>query len=165
MTEADQIQEGSWDRWDPLVKGAATGAAIVVVVFLVIVGVLYFASDYEFASAAPAPSDEPVAGGGGGTAPSLDGMALAAQTGCVACHSTDGSVIVGPSWQGIAGSTRTLDDGSGVVADRAYLVRSITSPNDQIVEGFNANLMPNSYSDLLSAEEIEAIAAYIETLS
>jgi cytochrome c551/c552 len=164
MAEAHETQEAGGDRWDPLVKGAATGAAIVLVVFLIIVGIIYFSSDYEFATAAPAPSDEPVAGGGGAPASSLDGMALAAQTGCVACHSTDGSVIVGPSWQGVAGSTRSLDDGSSVVADRSYLVRAIKAPNEQIVEGFNANLMPNSYSDLLSPEEIDAIAAYIETL-
>ncbi|MDX1437262.1 MAG: cytochrome c oxidase subunit II, partial [Anaerolineales bacterium] len=33
------------------------------------------------------------------------GALWATQFGCVACHSVDGSIIVGPSWKGICGST------------------------------------------------------------
>ncbi len=53
--------------------------------------------------------------------PEERGAQLAQQYGCVACHSTDGSILVGPSWKGVFGHEVTLADGSTVTADEAYL--------------------------------------------
>jgi cytochrome c oxidase subunit 2 len=84
--------------------------------------------------------------------------------GCVACHSFDGSVIVGPTWQGLAGSTVSLADGTSVVADGDYLISSILDPNLQIHDGFQPNVMPANFGERLSEEQIAQIVAFIQSL-
>jgi cytochrome c553 len=93
------------------------------------------------------------------------GEALAAEKGCVNCHSADGSRSVGPTWRGLAGSQVKLSDGSTVRAGDAYLKESIQLPSAKTVEGFPAGLMesvikPGSITDRQAAELI----AYIKTL-
>ena len=83
---------------------------------------------------------------------------------CMTCHSTDGSVILGPSWQGIYGSEETLTDGTTVTVDDEYIRESIIDPNAKVVEGFQPSVMPQNYGDTLSDEDIEAIIAFIESL-
>ena len=70
------------------------------------------------------------------------GEQLVAQYGCNACHSTDGSALVGPTWQGLYGTQETLDDGSTVAVDDEYVTESIQDPNAKITAGFTAGLMP-----------------------
>ena len=97
--------------------------------------------------------------------------------GCVACHTTDGTPGVGPTWQGLYQRQEQLTDGSTVTADDAYIINSIHDPNAQIVSGFNPNIMPQTYLEQFTAreQEIEAaepidldiaadIIAYIQTL-
>jgi cytochrome c oxidase subunit 2 len=98
------------------------------------------------------------------TAAAARGEALAASTGCLACHAIDGSAGTGPGWQGLAGSTVTLDNGETVVADDAYLFNSIVDPQSQIVAGFEA-VMPTTYSDSLSQAEIQDLVEYIKSLA
>lgn len=90
------------------------------------------------------------------------GKTLAAGQGCTGCHTTDGSTGVGPSWLGLFGSTETLDDGSTVDVDAAYLTEAIRDPDAKIVEGFFAGVMP-AY-DALTDEQVESLIAYIQTL-
>ena len=47
----------------------------------------------------------------------IDGMAIATANGCLACHSTDGSASVGPTWQGVLGIDRELASGQVVVGE------------------------------------------------
>jgi cytochrome c oxidase subunit 2 len=54
-----------------------------------------------------------------------------------------------------------LDDGTTVVADAAYLRRSVVDPQAQLVEGYTV-FMPTVD---LNADEVDAIVAYIEELS
>ncbi len=91
------------------------------------------------------------------------GAQLALQ--CLGCHSTDGSQLVGPTWQGLFGTQEMLADGSTVTVDEAYLRNSIINPNAQIVEGFPPSVMPAGYGDILSEEEIDDIIAYIKSLA
>jgi cytochrome c oxidase subunit 2 len=98
------------------------------------------------------------------TAAAARGEALAASTGCLACHAIDGSSGTGPGWQGLAGSTVTLDNGETVIADDAYLFNSIVDPQSQIVAGFEA-VMPTTYSDSLSEAEIQDLVEYIKSLA
>ena len=86
------------------------------------------------------------------------------QYGCTACHSFDGTQIVGPTWQGLAGSQVPLADGSSVLADEAYLQSSILDPNDQIHEGFQPNVMPVNFAEQLTEEQILEIIAFIQSL-
>lgn len=92
------------------------------------------------------------------------GRNWAQQFGCLACHSLDGTQIVGPSWLGIAGSQETLDDGSTVLVDAEYLYESIVDPNAKVVEGFPAGVMPQNYGETLSETQIEEIVAFILNL-
>lgn len=90
------------------------------------------------------------------------GQALAQSSGCIACHTTDGSPLVGPSWQGLWMSEAPLEGGETVTADAAYIRTSILSPNEQVVQGFTPT-MP-SFQGQLDDQEIADIIAYIQTL-
>ena len=85
---------------------------------------------------------------------------------CVACHSTDGSKLVGPSFKGLFGAKRTVEtDGTKreVIADESYIINSIFNPNDDIVEGFNKGLMTD-YNGKITEEEIKQFIEYIKSL-
>jgi cytochrome c oxidase subunit 2 len=110
--------------------------------------------------------------------PEARGEQFYVELGCNGCHSVDGSAGVGPTWQGIYLREELLTDGTTVIADDDYLRNSILNPNGQIVQGYNANVMPQNYPELiaeLEAEirtnegaEIDVIAdliAFMQTLS
>jgi cytochrome c oxidase subunit 2 len=82
--------------------------------------------------------------------------------GCNACHSVDGSVVIGPSFKGLYERTGELEDGASYTADENYIRQSILEPQEQIVEGFQP-VMP-SFKGILSDAEITAIIAYMKTL-
>jgi cytochrome c oxidase subunit II len=90
------------------------------------------------------------------------GQQLYTQQGCATCHSTDGSVRVGPTWKGIFGATHAMTDGTRVVVDENYLRESILQPQARIREGF-APSMP-TYQGRLKDFEITALIEYIKTL-
>lgn len=91
------------------------------------------------------------------------GKQVATSAGCTACHSIDGSPLVGPSWKGIFGATSTFVDGSSATVDEAYLHESIVDPAAKIVEGFQ-DLMPKNFSQTLTETEITGLIEYIKTL-
>ncbi|MYF63147.1 MAG: cytochrome c oxidase subunit II [Rhodothermaceae bacterium] len=81
--------------------------------------------------------------------------------GCISCHSLDGSITFGPSFLGLAGSTRSFTDGTSAVADDNYLRMSIVNPTQEIVEGFLPT-MPPQYATILSTEQIDALVEFIK---
>lgn len=93
------------------------------------------------------------------------GRQLFQRTGCVACHSTDGTAEgrVGPTMKGLFGSDRTFKDGSSAIADGEYIRVSLLEPGQKVVEGFEGE-MP-SFLGILSEKEVESIILYIQTLS
>jgi len=95
--------------------------------------------------------------------PVLKGQQLVQQYGCTTCHSLDGSIKIGPSWKELYESTVTLDDGSTIFADQAYLTSSILEPNLYVHEGFPSNVMP-SFNEILDQTQVESIVAFIESL-
>lgn len=84
------------------------------------------------------------------------------EKGCNACHSVDGSKIVGPSFKGIFGHKVELQDGSTVDVDENYIRESILEPQAQVVKGYQP-VMP-SFKGILSDEDITSVIAYIKTL-
>ena len=78
---------------------------------------------------------------------------------CFGCHSLDGSPSVGPTWQGLYGRQEQLADGSTITVDDQYIINSILHPADQVVAGFQPNLMPPDYADKIAAREQEIQAA------
>jgi cytochrome c oxidase subunit 2 len=98
--------------------------------------------------------------------PEPEGLKLLRSTGCLACHSLDGSKLVGPSFAGFYGSQRTVNESNTqktVTADEEYITSSIYDPNLEIVEGFARNLM-QSYRELLTEEQIAIITDYLKTI-
>jgi len=122
--------------------------------------IFFIANGVADASTPSAQAPTPVAAGEGDPAA---GETTASDAGCLACHSIDGTQLVGPSWLNIAGSERPLEDGSSVTADTAYIRESIVDPAANIVQGFTPS-MPATYGDTLSAQEIDNLVAYIESL-
>ncbi|NBC17944.1 MAG: cytochrome c oxidase subunit II [Bacteroidetes bacterium] len=110
--------------------------------------------------------DDWVESGGGSLEelpPAEAGELLYSRLGCNACHSVDGSRMVGPTFQGLYGKEgHAMADGSTVVADENYLRQSILQPGAQVVEGY-PNVMPASYANL-TEDEVSALIAYIESL-
>lgn len=99
-----------------------------------------------------------------------EGMSLAERgqkyykdKGCVACHSTDGTPMVGPSWKGIFGSEHTLADGSKVKVDENYLRESILQPNAKTVKGFAAGVMP-TFQGQLDENQVNSLIEFIKGL-
>jgi cytochrome c oxidase subunit 2 len=91
------------------------------------------------------------------------GYKLYQEKGCFACHSIDGSPRVGPTFKGLYGKTVTvLTDGKErkVVADEAYLQKSILEPNADIAKGFPAVMPPEQ----MTAQELREIVKYLEAL-
>jgi cytochrome c oxidase subunit 2 len=97
--------------------------------------------------------------------PVLVGEDLYSAKGCSGCHSIDGSRVVGPTWQGLYGEEVTFEDGTTAVADETYIRNSILDPNSAIVESFPAGVMPQNFSEQLSAVEVDQLVDYIKSLS
>ena len=79
--------------------------------------------------------------------------------GCLACHSLDGSEIVGPTWQGLWGRSETLIDGSIVTGDEAYVRESIVNPAVKLVDGFAPVML--SYD--LSESDMESLIVFLRS--
>ena len=90
------------------------------------------------------------------------GEQLYSKQGCATCHSTDGSVRIGPSWKGIFGATHAMADGTSVVVDENYLRESILEPQARVRQGF-APSMP-TYKGKLEDYQLTALIEYIKTL-
>lgn len=108
----------------------------------------------------PAAKDE----GKGERKPGSRGPMLARIKGCVACHSSDGSRLIGPSFKGVFGHEVTvIRDGEEmtITADEEYIRRSILQPDYEKVKGYE-NLVMTQIE--LTDEELDELVAYIKGL-
>lgn len=95
------------------------------------------------------------------------GLEILRRNGCNACHSMDGSKLVGPSYLGGWGNNRTVMTGREereVTVDSVYITRSIFDPNADVVKGYNKGLML-SYEGMVSEEEVDLIIEYLKALN
>jgi cytochrome c2 len=98
-----------------------------------------------------------------------EGERLYQMFGCMACHSTDGTLVgkVGPSWKGLYGTERDIAKGAKgkFKADEAYLRESITNPSAKVVKGFEKfdTGMP-IYAGILNDSQIDSLILYIKSL-
>ena len=95
-----------------------------------------------------------------GETPELAGQRLFEQLRCGTCHQGGGR---GPALEGVFGSEVLLASGQTVVADEAYIRRSILDPQKEIVKGFEP-IMP-AYAGQLTEEDLIDLGAYIRSLS
>ena len=89
------------------------------------------------------------------------GQRMSTQHGCVACHTVDGSVGIGPSWKGMMGKTEVLRSGTVVVVDEAYFRESLRDPGRKQVAGY-PNVMSRYF---LEEDEIIALLEFARQLS
>jgi cytochrome c2 len=98
-----------------------------------------------------------------------EGERLYQMFGCMACHSTDGTLVgkVGPSWKGLFGTERDIAKGvkGKVKADENYLRESIVNPSAKVVKGFEKfdTGMP-IYAGILNDSQIDSLILYIKSL-
>ncbi len=95
------------------------------------------------------------------------GKEVITQYACTACHSQDGTSLIGPSWLNVYGSEGKVVTEAGetitVTKNDEYLIESIVNPYAKIVDGYDA-LMANAYGSL-SESDLKSIVEYIKTLS
>lgn len=85
---------------------------------------------------------------------------------CMSCHSVDGSKLVGPSFKNLLGSRHAvLTNGARreITVDEEYLIKSITHPEVDIVEGYQP-VMPN-FTAAMQSGQLESVVSYIKSLS
>lgn len=89
------------------------------------------------------------------------GEDLFKKNGCNACHSVDGSALVGPTFKGLFGRTEQLEGGASAQVEENYIRESILRPQAKIVKGFTNATMPPF---VLKDQKLDAIIAYIKSL-
>ncbi|MBI1912901.1 MAG: cytochrome c oxidase subunit II [Deltaproteobacteria bacterium] len=112
------------------------------------------------AQAAPPPPGAPTAKGD-----AKKGAELYSSKGCVACHSTDGSKRIGPSFKGIYGTkVKVTTDGKQreITIDDEYIRSSELTPNADVVVGYQPIMPPQK--GILSDGEINSLIEYIKSL-
>lgn len=119
-------------------------------------------TEYEDEQERQAALEEERAAGANDEVSAERGEQLYAQNACQTCHSTDGTRLVGPTFQNLFGHEVPLEDGSTVIADEDYIRQSIADPSSQIVEGFPPSMVPFDY---LSESEVASLIEFIKSLS
>jgi cytochrome c oxidase subunit 2 len=84
---------------------------------------------------------------------------------CEGCHTIDGRGGAGPTFKHLYGSRVKLTNGKTVVANDAYLVRSIEDPNAQIVAGRQKDVMTMVIrKGTVPRKDALALVAFIKSL-
>ena len=94
------------------------------------------------------------------------GLVILKHNACLSCHSTDGTILVGPSFKGLINKTELVVTNGierEITIDEIYIERSVYEPNADITKGFNPGLMI-SYKETISQEDITSIIEYLKTL-
>jgi cytochrome c oxidase subunit II len=91
-----------------------------------------------------------------------EGVGVASRRGCLNCHTIDGQRHIGPSFAGLYESSVRLTDGRTLLADEAYLTRSMMDPDIEVVAGYQA-IMPN-YRGVLPEPEVAALVEFIKSI-
>ena len=104
----------------------------------------------------------PATDAGSDLPPEQLGQEAFSKFGCNACHSIDGTTLVGPSLKGVFGKTEKLEGGATAVVDENYIMESVYDPNLKVVQGFGP-IMP-SFKGMASETEVRGLIAYIKTL-
>ncbi len=101
-----------------------------------------------------------------GTGPGAEGEAIMRTLGCFACHTSDGSKLIGPSYLNLWGEEQVVLRGGKeftVTVNEDYVRRSILDPNSEITRGYPSGLM-QPYKGQITDEDIQKIIEYLQTL-
>jgi cytochrome c oxidase subunit 2 len=94
------------------------------------------------------------------------GLITLRNNGCLACHSLDGSRLVGPSFKNLYGSVKSIvvnNNTMNKTADDAYIENSIYEPDAEIVSGYTKGIM-KSYTEIITPENMKEIQNYLKTI-
>jgi cytochrome c oxidase subunit II len=108
-----------------------------------------------------------VAKAAGASTAAEQGLAIMKFQGCLACHSSDGSKIVGPTYLNLFGKQQVvIKNGveTTVTVDEAYIKNAVLDPNAEIVKGYPKGLM-QTYKGKLSDADIAKIIEYLKSLN
>jgi cytochrome c oxidase subunit 2 len=92
---------------------------------------------------------------GGGAAP--DGKTLFADNGCGGCHTLADA--------GTQGTTGPDLDKVLKGKDKAFIQESISDPNKDIAPGFQADIMPQTFGQSLSPDQLKALVDYLSQVT
>lgn len=93
------------------------------------------------------------------------GLKLLQVNGCVACHSLDGTRLVGPTFKGLWNSTKNVTTGvvsRQVTADAEYIKESIYNPSKDVVDTYPKVMI--SYKESINEEQLKQINAYLKSI-
>lgn len=117
-------------------------------------------ADYDKAQAKKAALAE-AAAASENTEVSVDrGKSIVTANACQACHSLDGSAVVGPTWKGVWGKEGELADGSKYVVNEEYVKESILNPQAKIVKGYAPVMVAYPFTD----SELASVIEYLKTI-
>jgi len=99
--------------------------------------------------------------------PGAEGEAIMRAQGCFACHTSDGTKLIGPSYLNLFGEEQVvIRNGTEVTitVNDEYVRKSILDPGADITKGYQSGLM-QSYRSTLSDADIQKITEYLKSLS
>jgi mono/diheme cytochrome c family protein len=84
---------------------------------------------------------------------------IATARGCIGCHSLDpNQKMTGPTWYNIGNTAITRVEGEGPAL---YLYHSIMTPNAFVVPDYPSGVMPQTYGEQLSTQDLGDLIAYL----
>jgi cytochrome c oxidase subunit 2 len=125
--------------------------------------------DFEAFLQGRANPSSPVTGGPPDGSPAWHGQQLFRKLQCINCHVPSAGSMAGrhpraPNLEGLHGEPVPVAGGGTVVADDAYVVESILNPQAKVVEGWKERSIMPSYQGEVSAEDLNALVAYLRYL-
>ncbi|MGQ9589413.1 MAG: cytochrome c oxidase subunit II [Planctomycetota bacterium] len=96
-------------------------------------------------------------------APEHPGLAVLQARECLACHSLDGAVMVGPTFRELYGSQVTVRSGGverRAVVDEAYLARAVREPEGDVRRGYPSSMPHVALTD----DELRSVIEYLKAL-
>src|SRR5262249_40630693 len=90
------------------------------------------------------------------------GRVVAAQQGCLRCHTLDGTPHIGPTFARLYQSSVPLDGGGTIISDEAYLTQWMMDPLAKVHAAFKPT-MP-AYQGVLAPADVAALVELIKSL-
>jgi mono/diheme cytochrome c family protein len=94
------------------------------------------------------------------TDPVARGQLVFLNRGCTGCHTIEGlsTATIGPNLTTIGTVAATRNPGQSA---EEYIRESILNPSAHLVEGFQDNIMPKNFGELIPAPELDDLVAYL----
>ena len=83
-----------------------------------------------------------------------NGKAVFASSGCGSCHTLKDAKASGKVGPDLDEALKSKDE--------AFIKKSISDPNSEIAQGFQPNIMPQSYGTQLSSQQLNDLVAYLQ---